>query len=441
MNPLRLLIVEDEPQLSGSLKKLYREMLGEQGFGSITIEQASTVEEARELARAATTHPYDLVSLDVNLGDREQTGLDVLSSLNRFQSAWMVALLTGVETDLSVDETMGKTTGEGLRKRLRHEACKRFPAERLQVVEKPPASLPVEEMERLLSNRVRQIALIYGEVSKMRYIFRPIRMKGLARLSSEKGTKKADKGKKRPTVQTSTVLWQIRYNCGDLLTVPDKTGFLTLHHLLSMPRSETLTPEQAMALEPKNDAKEKVSKVAPLTDSDPVAEYFEALGIAWTTLARAEQDKMIAAALSLRFHRYAELREYQEEDDLSADEEDELNRLVEEFGPLAEAAEMGFLRTTGRDDGNEGVVTPGVAPEAAAAQEGLHAEGGVYEKGAGQKGYDSPAAANFRARKSRALKSLRENGFVELADHLEAYIQSTGANWSYNPPGDLEWMT
>lgn len=438
MNPLRLLIVEDDPQLLGSLKKLYRELLGEHGFAAVAIEQAATVEEARELARAATTHPYDLVSLDVNLGDREQTGLDVLGTLNRFQSAWMVALLTGVETDLSVDETMGKTTGESLRKRLRHEACKRFPAERLQVVEKPSASLPVEEIERLLSNRVRQIALIYGEVSKMRYIFRPIRMKGLARLSSEKGAKKADKGKKRPTVQTSSVLWQIRYNCGDLLTVPDKTGFLTLHHLLAMPRSETLTPEQAMALEPKNDAKEKVHKVGIRSDDhDPVAEYFEAHGIAWSALSGAEQEKMIAIALSQRFHRYTELREFQEEDDLSADEEDELNLLIDEFGPLAEAAEMGFLRTTGREDDDDDVPNP----EKAAAQEGLHAEGGNYEKSPGQKGYDSPAAANFRARKSRALKSLRENGFVELADHLEAYIQSTGANWSYNPPGDLEWMT
>jgi len=433
MNPLRLLIVEDEPQLSGTLKKLYREMLGELGFGSVMIEQASTVEEARELARAATTHPYDLVSLDVNLGDREQTGLDVLGTLNRFQSAWMVALLTGVETDLSVDETMGKTTGESLRKRLRHEAYQRFPAERLQVVEKPTSSLEASEIERLLSDRVRQIALIYSEVSKMRYIFRPIRMKGVARISSES----VEKGKKRSTIQTSTLLWQIRYNCGEILTVPDKAGFLTLHHLLSNPRTE-ITVDQAMIIEPPIENNVKIVK-AKTSDSseDPVAEYFESRGFVWKGLDKAEQDKMIAAALSTRFHLYVKLREFQEEDDLSANEEDELDALKSEFGPLASTAELGFLRITGRIDPKEDEALQA----ARVAQENLHESGGNFDKRPGQKGLDSKERFNFSARKSRALKFLRENGFVELADHLEAYIQPNSSKWSYNPPGDLEWMT
>lgn len=422
MNPLRLLIVEDEPELMTLLKRLYRETFADQGASSVIIETADTVDEARELARSATIHPYDLVSLDVNLGHVEKTGLDVLGTLSRFQAAWMVALLTGVETDTSLDDTMGKATGEVLRKRLRHEAYRKFPAERLQVIEKPSTALADGERLRLLTDRVRQIALIYGEVSRQRFIFRPIQMRGVARLTLKKG----NKASKRSTVPTSTTLWQIRYNCGDMLTVPNKTGFLSLHHLISSPGGE-LTLEQAMALEPKGETKGTAAK-KPVSgsDDDPVAEYFTGLGIAWSDLEKTEQDKMIAAVLSIPFRRYMVLREYQEEDDLSAEEEDELNFMIAEFGPLAEAAERAFISTTGRADCDEEAHV-----EAKVVQEGLHFEGGNFVAD----------AARFRKRKERALGCLREVGFNQLADHLEAYVQPNHGKWSYNPPGEIEWLT
>ena len=52
-------------------------------------------------------------------------------------------------------------------------------------------------------------------------------------------------------------------------------------------------------------------------ESDPVAAYFEAQGIAWKELSSAEQEKLIRAALSLKFRRYVELRTFQQEEDLS----------------------------------------------------------------------------------------------------------------------------
>jgi hypothetical protein len=41
----------------------------------------------------------------------------------------------------------------------------------------------------------------------------------------------------------------------------------------------------------------------------------------------------------------------------------------------------------------------------------------------------------------RVKDYLRENGFADFAAHIEAYVQSTGANWSYNPSGGVEWTT
>ena len=435
MKTLRMLAVEDDPILLAELKKLYRETLVRHGFESVTIEEAESAEEARTLAKAARANPYDLVSLDVNLGDQHMTGLDVLNTLGRFQSAWMVALLTGVETDGTVDSTMGPVTGNALRKRLRPDAYSRFPAERLLVVEKPLSAMDNLARTKLLADRVEQIALVYAEVSRLRYIFRPIDVTSLERVKVARGVKA-----KKKFIETTSRHWQIRFNCGDIRTLPDKAGFATLHRLLSLDRGESLTPEAALVAEPKN---EKVAKTPGTEDNpvDPVAAYFVNQGIRWSELDQVQHERLIQAALSLRFKRYVELRSYQDDEDLSAEEEDELNRLIDELGPLAGAAETAYQRM--KDDGS--AMADGgddAIPTAAAFQDGLHVAGGNYERlGEGRRGLDSPEAMLFRARMKRAKDCLRENGFTDFAEHLDGHVQSTGANWSYNPPEHIEWTT
>lgn len=428
MKSIRMLLVEDQHDLVANLKNLYRQAFDAQGFNSVTIEEAATVEEARDLARAAKGHPYDLVSLDVNLGDREQTGLDVLSTLKRFKSAWMVAVLTGVETDQTLDGTLGKAGGEDLRKRLRRNAYAKFPAERLLVVEKPSSGMTATESATLLANRVGQIALIYEEVARMRYIFRPIEVVSRERVTAPKGKKT-----KRVFIDATALQWQIRFNCGDIRTLPDRAGFRTLHRLLSMPRDESLTPEQALVIEPKNEKTKETGEAG----EDPVAEYFQAQGIDWTSLGRDEQDKLIAAALSLRFKRYVELREYQDDDGLAADEGDELERLVKELGPLAASAETAYQRLhDSRTEEEKAQPEPSPFGESG-VHAGTAAAGNVDES---RKGYDPPEAQNFRARWKRTKDYLRENGFADLATHLESYVMG-GGTWSYNPPDGIEWTT
>src|SRR6267142_6683006 len=133
MKTIRVLIVEDDSVLLSELKKHYRGFFESQGFDSVAIEQSEDALDAKQLAKSASNNPYDLISLDVNLGDAEVTGLDVLSAFKRFQSAWMVALLTGVEADGTLDATVGKGAATKLRRQLRRDAYARFPAERLLV--------------------------------------------------------------------------------------------------------------------------------------------------------------------------------------------------------------------------------------------------------------------------------------------------------------------
>jgi uncharacterized coiled-coil DUF342 family protein len=76
------------------------------------------------------------------------------------------------------------------------------------------------------------------------------------------------------------------------------------------------------------------------------------------------------AALSLKFERYRELRGFQDEDDLSPAEEDELSRIVKELGPLSDSAEMAYQRMK-PDDGPSAVADE--IDSAVLSQSGLHA--------------------------------------------------------------------
>jgi ActR/RegA family two-component response regulator len=430
VKPIRILLVEDDSALLRALEESYHRIFASRNYDA-KIEQAVTVDQARKLAKAASSNPYDFVSLDVNLGDTVLTGLDVLETLKRFHSAWMVALLTGVEADDTVDETMGRARAETLRKQLRRDAYAHFPAERLLVVEKPSSRIPVEEAERLLTNRLEQIALVYEEVGRLRYVFRPIEVASLERVPAPKGVKA-----KRRFVETSTLHWQIRFNCGEIRTLSHIAGLRTLHYLLSRDADQSVTPEEALANDPKTD---KAKSEASSAGADPVAEYFEAQGIGWKDLTPADQQKLMRAALSLKFERYRELRGFQDEDDLSPAEEDELSRIVKELGPLSDSAEMAYQRMK-PDDGPSAVADE--IDSAVLSQSGLHASCGNYDRlGTGRRGEDSPAAQLFRARMKRVKDYLRENGFADFAQHIENYVQSTGANWSYNPPGGVEWTT
>ena len=431
MKTIRILIVEDDKKLRQTLETHYRSILQSYDF-QVTIEKAETVEEARRLAKAAKPNPYDLVSLDVFLGDPAMTGLHVLDTLNRFQSAWMVALLTGVETDATVDQTMGRARGDTLRKQLRRDAYARFPAERLLVVEKPSASIPIPEAEKLLTNRLWQIAAVYQEVSRLRYIFRPIEVVSLERVPGPKAS--TPNKPKRKFIETTSLHWQIRFNCGDIRTLPDKAGFKTLHHLLSLEPDQSLTPEAAVMIEPRNEPSSVPGSPAPA--GNPIAEYFKAQGIEWETLPAQNQDEIIRAALSLRLKRYIELRSFEDEDDISPEEADDMARLKREFGPLVDLAEAAYQRMNPKNDNPVAADQPAFG---ALAQDGLYAPSGNYDRREGGRGEDSPEAMRFRGRKKRVCDCLRENGFADFAKHVEDYVMSTGANWSCNPPDNIEW--
>jgi len=425
-------VLDDEPPVLHQLKSFYRDIFVSKGFDSVSIEEAATALEAKQLARGAEKNPYDLISLDVNLGGRV-TGLHVLGAFSRFKSAWMAVVLTGVGTDKTIGATLGEHEADKLRKQLRAQAYAQFPAERLIVVEKPQAR-ESETYARQLGDRLSDIASLYEMIARQRYIFRPIEVTALERIPGRKGAPRAE----RRFLKTRSLHWQVRFNCGDIRTLPNRAGYKVIHKLLSLDRTQSLTPDEARAIEPPED-----KPVPPDQGQDPVAAFFVARGIDWESLSDAEREKMIRAVLAFHFHRYVALRTLQDEDELTEAEADELAAIRKEIGPLADVAEDYYQRSRPSDTPSSvsaSGLTVSSADEALASGD-LHIAGDNYDKRPGSHGYDSTAAAGFRKKKEMAAKYLRENGFAEMAQHLEDYIQPNRSNWSYNPPGDIEWTT
>lgn len=429
-----MLIVEDEPALLQTLKRLYRQVFSALGFEDVTIVETSEPKEAKNLAKDAERNPYDFVSLDINLGVAEITGLDVLSAFKRFKSAWMIAVLTGVETETSADATLGKGIAGKIRKQLRCDAYTRFWPERLIVVEKPAPALSQEESAKLLRNRLEQVARLYLEIARQRYIFRPIEVQGLERIPAKK------KGQKRQFFNTKTQHWQIRFNCGDIRTLPYRAGFKTIYKLLSLGPDESLTPEAALVIEPENEKSAAPPVVIESPGNNPFITFFETLKVPFNDLNPDEQERLVKITLGSKFREFAELRLLQDDNDLSAQESDRLEAITAELGVLVPVAEA-FLeaRKENSNSDSEQDDHQEVALRAALQQGQLHVGGAAYESNPGRRGFDSREGQNFRARKKRIVDYLRENGFADLAEHLEGYITSTGANWSYNPPTEIEW--
>lgn len=449
MKDFRILIVEDDRALADSLKEQYRAEFGSLGYSPIGVEMAHTAQEAKDLAKANSGKPYNLVSLDVNLGPAPElgaaplTGLDVLKVFKRFKSSWMVSLLTGVETDVTLNESVGRGAAEKLRKQLRQMAYANFFPDRLQVIEKPSAAEWAADpaaAQNLLNNRIKQIALVYREIARLRYVFRKLEVEGLERVVAKKGAGKATE--KRATAPIKTIHWQLRYDCGELRTLPDRAMFRPIHKLLTLDEGESLPPETLQALEPQWKTKKEDRPSAPV-DGNPFVSFFNRLGVDWENLADEQRMLLVKATLGKKLQRYVELRKLEDiepEGDLSPDEEDELAELRTDLGELLDVAEERYQRTLAddyrADDAEEKSIAEGLLAGT------LHVvSGGNYQKPQGARGWDSKDGVNFRKRKSMFYDYLRENGFGEMADHLEESIKSTGSNWSYDPKRLIEWTT
>jgi CheY-like chemotaxis protein len=280
-----ILIIEDDPAWATVIKDAIESVLDDMRFKCV-FEIPETNRQRRDAVRAAADQPYDLVSLDIHLANDGSTtepidGLYLLDLIRRYNAAWMVSIFTGIENDETVGSTYGTEAASRLQNNLRARAYASFSPDRLLVTEKPALN------SNMVDNRIRQICMILLHSSSARNLFRALKLENLTPygetitgelLSQDsKEYKIAEKAHKfvqtyetkfsqerKKTVREEYLrqkgldvlakngkrlkntqwiegvieLRQIRFNCGEVVTLPDGPYFRTVAKVLEKPGKE-----------------------------------------------------------------------------------------------------------------------------------------------------------------------------------------------------------
>jgi CheY-like chemotaxis protein len=289
LQPLRILIVEDEPKWAQAIKTNFLEIFNDLKL-PCTIEVPNTIQKCKEAIRNAVERPYDLISLDINFRQdavaKPIDGLTLLEIIKKYKAAWLVSILTGVESDKTVDDTYGEQRTRELQYELHSRASATFSPERLMVKEKPALSNTI-----LLAKRLRQVCLYLRQSRIGRNRFRRLEepcqvavhelidkrlikksspeflraqkaMKFVKEFNKEfpKGPstcpdsqrvadyemelkydllkKNGTKLEKAQWAEDIVTLRQISFGCGEVITLPDNPNFETIVWLLRHPNEE-----------------------------------------------------------------------------------------------------------------------------------------------------------------------------------------------------------
>lgn len=116
----RILIVEDRDDWVTELCVLYKTLLDDDLY-EVRFEEATTKEEAFNKIRQAARQrrPYDLLSLDINLGLLEggdgrtlADGRDVLKEAHKLRVCFAVAVVTGIHGDQEIEQYYTDAAGQ-----------------------------------------------------------------------------------------------------------------------------------------------------------------------------------------------------------------------------------------------------------------------------------------------------------------------------------------
>lgn len=172
--PLRILIVEDELEWAKRIKSNLLEILHDLRL-PCSIDAPESIQECKAAIRSAVEKPYDLITLDINYrndsANEPTDGLKLLGIIGQYQSAWLVSILTGIAVDETVAATYGEERARQLQEELRSRAYTSFPPERLLVLEKPA----LDDAGKL-AKHLRQICLILRQSLVGRNLFRPLEL-------------------------------------------------------------------------------------------------------------------------------------------------------------------------------------------------------------------------------------------------------------------------
>jgi len=174
---LKYLVIEDQPAWSEGISSAVRSYFqNRRGFSPSRVRDFSAM-TARQADQLITQGGWDLVMLDMNLGEGagadKVSGLDLLGEIAAGNKAYFVIIVTGAVNDPTLEKVYGPETAAMLRFGAMNEAVRLMPASRVRILHKPTATDPLVALEELrphLESALDQ----YCSVSRERNIFRPL---------------------------------------------------------------------------------------------------------------------------------------------------------------------------------------------------------------------------------------------------------------------------
>jgi DNA-binding NarL/FixJ family response regulator len=265
-NHVKYLVVDDSPDWANHVDEAVREYFEGSKKLSHQRVRSSTAYNAKQAEERISEGGWDLVMLDMSLGDgagkQRVSGLDLLAEIaqgnkNGENKAYFVVIVTGAVTDPTLEKVYGKDAAALLRYGALNEAVRLMPASRVRILHKPEGLSPDKAM-KVLQPHLQSALDQYCSVSIERNIFRPL--------------------PKNPG------LWEVCFNGGPRITLKHASPYDMIRSALAQPGRELKIIELIHALANSSgkkgavildeDRKSKPSK-KPISQSSSLRDEFE----------------------------------------------------------------------------------------------------------------------------------------------------------------------
>ena len=320
----------------------------------------------------------------------------------------MVAVFTGIETDVNADEKHTMAKAAELRQAYRSKVRAVFPVDRVEVFVKPSPSEPSANYQKLFAMRIKQVADFYGQISKTLYMFKRFETPRLVKIKTKDEHGKLVEGLAEH--KNPRIIYRIRCGCADVLELEEDkwTGLKTMHTLFKKGRNGSITAEESRTLEPYINRKMK-EKVEGRSDS--IGELVELVVSHYPELCNLSLPQLEAKLKGLS-KRLSELRSIEANRCLNKQQAEELDKLENLH------AEVEFADSPTTSDG-------------AASQGDL--------KGVRIRKPRSKTDDRFRGMKKSLCKKLRAYGYVSFADYIHHKVTGREMAWTHVQPPEIEW--
>ena len=212
---INYLVIEDKSEWRDAIDQFVRKYFSKNCDFKPDRIHSTRLDNARDADETISSGKWDLVTLDLSLGEKagagKISGLDLLAQIAAGNRAFFVIIITGAYSDPDLEKIYGRERGMLMKIGAMNEAVKLIPEERVRILNKP-AEIEFEKAFGYMESHLHEALDQYCDASRERNIFRRI--------------------------DDETKRWEIRFNGGKRVHFKHTPGFSLIQNLLVRPGQE-----------------------------------------------------------------------------------------------------------------------------------------------------------------------------------------------------------